>query len=214
VRISVVLSSGGSVLSTVLDNPLMPQKIHSIITDRECNAQKIAREHRIKLHEIFSQDNLVFSDALLKYCNEEKIDFIISFHIRLYTGDILQVYKHKIINFHLSLLPAFPGLKAFENAIEHGVKVLGTTVHFIDNSIDMGIPIMQTLTPNDNNITVPERRHLLFVQQCKSLIQLLDWLMAKRILVSENACVVQDALFNNNEYLPALDSPVALNFTI
>jgi phosphoribosylglycinamide formyltransferase-1 len=212
VRICIVLSSGGSVVREVLKVPAIQKSIHSIVTDRECNAQAIAGEHGIQLVEIFSRDNLVFSDKLSAYCTSEKIDAIISFHTRLYAGTLLSSYKSKIINFHLSLLPAFPGFRAFENALSYGVKVLGTTVHFIDDTTDMGIPIIQTILPNDPALTVAERRHILFIQQCKSFIQLVDWLNEDRLQVERNVCQVKGARYHDAVFIPALDSVAAINF--
>jgi phosphoribosylglycinamide formyltransferase-1 len=212
VRICIVLSSGGSVVAKVMNIASIQKSIYCIVTDREGNAQGIASEQGLTLHEIRSADNLVFSDALLKYCTTEKIDFIISFHTRLYAGDILQAYKNRIVNFHLSLLPAFPGFNPFEKALAHGVRLLGTTVHFIDETIDMGIPILQTVFANDPALTIPERRHLLFIQQCKSLIQVIDWIKEHRLYVCGDVCIVRNALFNDTEFIPALDSATAINF--
>jgi phosphoribosylglycinamide formyltransferase-1 len=63
-------------------------------------------------------------------------------------GDVLlQAYKNRIINIHPALLPAFPGLHAQRQAIDHGVKVSGCTVHFIDAGIDTGPIIIQQSVP-------------------------------------------------------------------
>jgi phosphoribosylglycinamide formyltransferase-1 len=201
-------------VNQVLKIPVVKSGIVSIVTDRECNAQKIAREHGLPLVEFLSRDNLIFSNALLGYCKEERIDFIISFHVRIYTGAFLESYKNKIINFHLSLLPAFPGLNAFEDALAFGARVLGTTVHFIDNTVDMGLPILQTILPNDPALTTQEKRHLIFIQQCRSMIQVLEWLKDSRITVIDHqpSCMIKDAKYDDREFIPALDSSFALAF--
>jgi phosphoribosylglycinamide formyltransferase-1 len=215
-RCCIVISSGGSVVNHVLKIPEVKSTVFSIVTDRECNAQKIASENGVPIVEFFSRDNLIFSEALLGYCKEEKIDFIISFHVRMYAGLILEIYKNRIINFHLSLLPAFPGFNAFEKALAFGAKVLGTTVHFIDNTMDMGLPILQTVILNNPALTTREKRHLLFVQQCKSLIQVIEWLRDNRIAVfdKERSCIVKDAKYDDLEFIPALDSSFALEFKV
>ncbi len=211
-KICIVVSSGGSVVQEVLRVPGIKKQVHAIVTDRVGNGQLIARENGIALFEIFSKDNTLFSDALSAYCSKEKIDFIFSFHTRLYAGELLTVFKNRIINFHLSILPAFPGFNAFGKAIAHGVKLLGTTVHFIDHTTDMGIPILQTVLPNDPALTISERRHLLFIQQCRSFIQLVDWLSDGRVHVQDGNCVVDGAHYRDTVFFPGLDSSAALNF--
>lgn len=211
-RFCVVISSGGSVIREVLKVPDFSKNIYSIVTDRNCNAQPISQENNIKLKEIFVNDSLAFSNLLLQYCKEEKINFILSFHVRLYKGNLLKEYKNKIINFHLSLLPAFTGFNSFKNALTYGVKILGSTVHFIDETIDLGLPILQTFVHNNPNLTKGEIRHLLFIQQCKSFIQIVSWLSENRIVIIDKGCIIINAIFNNTQFVPALDNLVALNF--
>ena len=68
---------------------------------------------------------------------------ILAGYLRLLTPEFVQAYPMKILNIHPSLLPAFPGLEAQEQAWEHGVKVAGCTVHFVDEELDHGVIILQ-----------------------------------------------------------------------
>lgn len=63
--------------------------------------------------------------------------------MRLLGGDLLERYNGRIVNIHPSLLPSFPGLDAQRQALEHGVKVTGCTVHLVDNGMDTGPIIAQ-----------------------------------------------------------------------
>ncbi|MBI4749896.1 MAG: phosphoribosylglycinamide formyltransferase [Acidobacteria bacterium] len=65
-------------------------------------------------------------------------------YMRLLDSEFIQAYKNRIVNIHPSLLPAFPGLHAQVQAFEHGVKVTGCTVHFVDEELDHGPIIAQT----------------------------------------------------------------------
>ncbi len=79
--------------------------------------------------------------ALLK---EEGAQWVIcAGYMRILGKTMLSSFKHRIINIHPSLLPAFPGLKAQRQAIEYGVRVSGCTVHFVDEGVDTGPIIAQ-----------------------------------------------------------------------
>jgi phosphoribosylglycinamide formyltransferase-1 len=67
--------------------------------------------------------------------------------MRLLSPDFIEAYRGRILNIHPSLLPAFPGLDAQRQAIEHGVKVSGCTVHFVDETLDGGPIIAQRVVP-------------------------------------------------------------------
>jgi phosphoribosylglycinamide formyltransferase-1 len=67
--------------------------------------------------------------------------------MRLLSPQFIETYRGRILNIHPSLLPAFPGLDAQRQAIEHGVKVSGCTVHFVDETLDGGPIITQRVVP-------------------------------------------------------------------
>ncbi|HEX8130319.1 MAG TPA: phosphoribosylglycinamide formyltransferase [Pyrinomonadaceae bacterium] len=67
--------------------------------------------------------------------------------MRLLSPQFIEVFRGRILNIHPSLLPAFPGLDAQRQAIEHGVKVSGCTVHFVDETLDGGAIITQRVVP-------------------------------------------------------------------
>lgn len=76
------------------------------------------------------------------------IDFIIlAGYMRLITSTLLSAYENRILNIHPSLLPAFPGLHAVEQALEYGAKIAGVTVHLVDGGMDTGPIIAQEAIP-------------------------------------------------------------------
>ncbi|MDT7540681.1 MAG: phosphoribosylglycinamide formyltransferase 1 [Acidobacteriota bacterium] len=108
------------------------------------------------------------TDALVK----RKIDLVcLAGFMRLLSSQFVDAFRGRVINIHPSLLPAFPGLDAQRQAIEHGVKVSGCTVHFVDEMLDGGAIILQrTVAVQDDD--TPET-------------------LAARILVEEHAAYTE-----------------------
>ncbi len=82
--------------------------------------------------------------------------------MRVLKGDFLREFEGRIVNIHPSLLPSFPGLEAWKQALDHGVKVTGCTVHFVDAGVDCGPIIGQQTVPvldGDTPETLHQRIH-------------------------------------------------------
>jgi len=85
-----------------------------------------------------------FLGALL----EAKVDLVVmAGFMRILKGEILRVFAQKVVNIHPALLPAFPGLEAWKQALDYGAKMTGVTVHFVDQGIDTGPIIAQEAVP-------------------------------------------------------------------
>jgi phosphoribosylglycinamide formyltransferase-1 len=82
--------------------------------------------------------------------------------MRVLKGDFLRAFEGRIVNIHPSLLPSFPGLEAWKQALDHGVKATGCTVHFVDAGVDAGPIIGQQTVPvldDDTPETLHQRIH-------------------------------------------------------
>lgn len=75
-------------------------------------------------------------------------------YMRLISPYFVAAFPNRILNIHPSLLPAFPGLEAQRQALEHGAKISGCTVHFVDENLDAGPIVMQAAVPIDDADTV------------------------------------------------------------
>jgi phosphoribosylglycinamide formyltransferase-1 len=83
---------------------------------------------------------------------EHKVDLVcLAGYVRLLSPWFVKQFPHRILNIHPSLLPAFPGLEAQEQAFVYGVKVAGCTVHFVDEELDHGPIIVQKAVPVHDN---------------------------------------------------------------
>lgn len=85
-----------------------------------------------------------YEHEILQILQQKKIDLIVlAGYMRIITSTLVEPYEGKMINIHPSLLPSFPGLDAIGQALAHGVKVTGVTVHFVDGGMDTGPIIAQ-----------------------------------------------------------------------
>ena len=98
-------------------------------------------QFRTKLDEAAER---AFVDAL----QAAQVDLIVlAGFMRVLKGDFLRAFEGRIVNIHPSLLPCFPGLQSWKQALDHGVKVAGCTVHFVDAGVDSGAIIGQQPVP-------------------------------------------------------------------
>ena len=125
--------------------------------DRQIPAQFIAPgKFRTKLDE--DAEN-----AYIHALRDAKVNLIVlAGFMRVLKGDFLRAFEGRIVNIHPSLLPSFPGLEAWKQALEAGVKVTGCTVHFVDAGVDSGPIIGQQTVPvldDDTSETLHQRIH-------------------------------------------------------
>ena len=86
--------------------------------------------------------------AYVQRLTDAQVDLVVlAGFMRILKGDFLRAFAQRVVNIHPSLLPAFPGLEAWKQAIDHGVKVTGCTVHFVDQGIDSGAILAQETVP-------------------------------------------------------------------
>jgi phosphoribosylglycinamide formyltransferase-1 len=89
-----------------------------------------------------------YDRLVLAALEEALVDVVcLAGYMRLLSPGFVAAYRHRILNIHPSLLPAFPGLEAQRQALEHGVKYTGCTVHFVDENLDAGPVVLQAVVP-------------------------------------------------------------------
>lgn len=86
--------------------------------------------------------------AFVEVLQKANVDLVVlAGFMRILKGEFLRTFANRVVNIHPALLPAFPGLEAWRQALEYGVKVTGVTVHFVDQGIDTGSIIAQETVP-------------------------------------------------------------------
>jgi len=161
INIGVLASGRGTNLQAIIkavEEGRIEGKIKIVISDnRNAFALKRAEQHNIETQYIDfrSFKNREDYDKKIVECLKEKgVELVVlAGYMRILSPYFIRIYKSKIINIHPALLPSFPGLYAQRQAVEHGVKVSGCTVHFVDEGVDSGPIILQKAVEVKNNDT-------------------------------------------------------------
>jgi len=99
---------------------------------------------------------------------EHRVELVcLAGYMRLLSIEFIEAYRGRILNIHPSLLPSFPGLEAQRQAIEHGVKWTGCTVHFVDETLDGGPIVAQAVVPVKDDDTVETLSARILVEEHK-----------------------------------------------
>lgn len=170
VRLGVLVSGTGSNLQAILDAigaRTLNATVRCVISNKPgVLALTRAQQAGVPALTIPSKDfpnREGFDRALVSALREAEVDWVVlAGFMRLLTPTFLAAYPGRIINIHPSLLPAFPGVDAAQQALAYGVKITGCTVHFVDQGIDSGKIIAQRAVPveaGDDLATLGARIH-------------------------------------------------------
>ena len=114
-------------------------------------------------------------------------------YMRLLSPQFVAAFPNRILNIHPSLLPAFPGLEAQQQALAYGVKIAGCTVHFVDEELDHGaivvqraIPVLDTDDPESLSRRILAEEHLAYTEAIRRFASGLYELRGRRYVKTEN----------------------------
>jgi phosphoribosylglycinamide formyltransferase-1 len=154
-RVGVLASGSGSNLQSLVDRSeegKIPAKIACVISNNATAfALERARKHGIPAlhldHRLFSCRE-AYDEALVSALREHEVELVaLAGFMRIITPALIDAFPNAIMNIHPALLPSFPGLHAQRQALNHGVKIAGCTVHFVDRGTDTGPIICQAAVP-------------------------------------------------------------------
>jgi phosphoribosylglycinamide formyltransferase 1 len=144
----------GEIAVVISNNPMAPAMSRAIAA----NIPAVAVDHR-------GLERQVFEDRVLASLEAHRAEAVVlAGFMRVLTPHFIERYPLRIVNTHPSLLPAFPGKDAINQALAHGAKITGVTIHFVDTSLDGGPIIAQESVPiveDDDAATIQGRiQHL------------------------------------------------------
>ena len=149
-RVAVLVSGTGTNLQAILDEVHGREGIEVVgVGSSSPDARGLERAHQAGVQsEVFELGVYAERDerdrALAEWLDAREVDLVaLAGFMELLGSDFIRRFRGRIINVHPSLLPAFPGVHAIEQALAHGVKLIGVTVHFVDEGVDSGPIILQ-----------------------------------------------------------------------
>jgi phosphoribosylglycinamide formyltransferase 1 len=201
-RIGVLLSGRGSNFEALADSVAAGRipnaEIAIVISNRE-NAPGIekALARGIPAQVIPSRglEREAYDKLVIAALEEKKVDLVcLAGYMRLLSPAFVAAYRGRILNIHPSLLPAFPGLESQRQAIEHGAKFSGCTVHFVDENLDAGPIILQAAVPirdDDTPETLSERvlkeEHRIYTEAVRIVLEGRYRMEGRRVLLTNLA---------------------------
>jgi phosphoribosylglycinamide formyltransferase-1 len=154
-RLGVLISGSGSNLQSIIDNiekGSLKATIKIVISNNpDAFGITRAKKHGIpfvvlKNGDFKSKED--FDSELIKVLKESNVDLVIlAGFMRIISPAFLKAFPQKVLNIHPALLPSFPGLHGQKQAFDYGVKFSGCTVHFVDEGVDTGPIIIQSVVP-------------------------------------------------------------------
>jgi len=149
-RVAVLVSGTGTNLQAILDEVHGREGIEVVgVGSSSPDARGLERAHQAGVQsEVFELGVYAERDerdrALAEWLDAREVDLVVlAGFMELLGSEFIARFRGRIINVHPSLLPAFPGVHAIEQALAHGVKLIGVTVHFVDEGVDSGPIILQ-----------------------------------------------------------------------
>ncbi len=180
-------------------------------TERNHDLAPLLGKKRIRFicveYSTLSRERATRSDALSQLIADgfraERIDYCFSFGAHILRGELLRSYAGRIINFHPSLLPSFPGCHAIDQAVRAGAHLLGNTAHFVTDKVDAGPIIMQSAV--SARVFRTSGYDAVLDLQLPMLYQIHDWLAAERMSIVGGQVEVKAADYCSTYCFPPLE---------
>ena len=166
-RLGILISGRGSnfeAIARAIDTGALDAEIAVVLSNRaDAAGLETARAKGLTTVCLPSKglDREIYDRQVIAALREHRVDLVcLAGFMRLLSSTFIREFPNRILNIHPSLLPAFPGLDAQHQALAHGVKIAGCTVHFVDEDLDAGPIILQASVPvldDDTNETLSAR---------------------------------------------------------
>ena len=201
-RIAILLSGRGSNFAAIheaIESGELAASIGVVISNREdAPGLELARSWgypAISLSHRAFPSREAHEAAVIAEVERSKAELVVlAGYMRLLSDAFIARFPHRILNIHPSLLPAFPGTDAQAQAIEHGVKIAGCTVHFVDTTLDggpiivqRGVMVKSSDTAESLAARILEQEHLAYVEALRLIVSGRYRIEGRRVLTPETS---------------------------
>jgi len=201
VRLGILISGRGSnfeAISNQIAHRKLDAEIAIVISNRaSAPGLEIARQRGIPMRVIPSQglEREAYDKLLIDELRIHEVELVcLAGFMRLLSADFVRAFPNRVLNIHPSLLPAFPGLDAQRQALDHGVKITGCTVHFVDEFLDSGPIVVQAAVPVLDDDTVEalsarilKQEHLIYPKAIQYMADGRITIDGRRVRIREEA---------------------------
>jgi len=184
-RLGVLISGRGSnfeAISNNINRRKLDAEMGIVISNRaSAPGLEIARQRGIPMRVIPSQgmDREAYDRLLVEELRTHEVELVcLAGFMRLLSAGFVRAFPERVLNIHPSLLPAFPGLDAQRQALDHGVKITGCTVHFVDEFLDSGpiiiqsaVPVLDEDSPDTLSARILAQEHVIYSQAIQLLAE-------------------------------------------
>jgi len=201
-QIGVLLSGKGSNLQAIIDavkDGSLPVKIALVLSDRpDAFGLKRAEKAGVKARYIppGPYRTILSKEAEKEYVTALKkagVELVcLAGFMRVIKEGLLSAFPGRILNLHPSLLPSFPGLEAWKQAFDYGVRFTGCTVHFVKKGVDTGpiisqavVPILPDDTPETLLNRIHQKEHLIYPLAIKLVAEGRIKIIGRRVIIKE-----------------------------
>lgn len=196
-RLGILLSGRGSNFEAIARNVQsgrLEAQIGFVFSNRP-QAPGVARARELGLpHGVIESaglDRAAFDAQVADLLHQHRVDLVcLAGYMRLLSGQFVRQFPERILNIHPSLLPAFPGLDAQYQALTHGVKVTGCTVHFVDENLDSGPILLQSAVPVLDGDSLETLSARILAEEHKIYSEAISWVLKRNYRI-EGRRVIQ-----------------------
>jgi phosphoribosylglycinamide formyltransferase-1 len=181
-KLGILLSGRGSNFKAIAVNVItgkLKAEIGFVFSNRP-NAPGLAEARTLGYPagslEMAGMDRTTYDAKVAQLLLDHGVELVcLAGYMRLLSGEFVSKFRHRILNIHPSLLPAFPGLDAQHQALVHGVKVTGCTVHFVDDGLDSGPILLQAPVIVSDGDTLESLSHRILMAEHRIYSEAIAW---------------------------------------
>jgi phosphoribosylglycinamide formyltransferase-1 len=198
-KLGILISGRGSNFLAIADAIAagkLDAEITMVLSNRaDAGGIELALERGLDAIALPSQglDREVYDRRVIAELRARQVELVcLAGYMRILSGHFIREFPGRILNIHPSLLPAFPGLDAQHQAVAHGVKFSGCTVHFVDEGLDSGPIIQQAVVPVLDDDTAETLAARILVQEHRIYAEAIGLVLSERYLVAGRRVLAPD----------------------